>query len=255
MLSLKAPGKTNTSGYFHNYFNDLFAKKRQLVKLELDSIDRVQSYWQTILGSTVTDRAKAESSVKECYRYANLNLPSIIWADHPLNVIKILINRPDLRDVSGLMLQEIWQSELAIQKSIAPESVAYVLSHINPHHIINTPSGTRQIAPIADRLNELVINQVKNLYYDLTERAIPTPLQNYQIGDLGYFDYFLRIGIDIPHIKPAIDLAISCGWCWTFERLAILTPKPSKIEIDRQGKIISILYNGVNILSESKQAS
>ncbi|WP_310422304.1 hypothetical protein [Chamaesiphon sp. VAR_48_metabat_135_sub] len=255
MLFLKAQAKTNTSGYFHKYFNNLFVKKRQLTEIELDSIDRVQADWQNILGSTVTDRAKAESSVKDCYQYANLNIPNIIWADHPLNVIKILINRPDLDDISGLIIQEIWQSELAIQRSICPESAAYILSHLNPQQPIDTPIGTRQIAPIANRLNELVMSQVNNLYYDLTERKIPPPLQDYQIGDLGYFDYFLRIGLNIPRIKPVIDLAKSGGWCWTFEKLAILTPKPSKIKIDRRGKIIGIFYNGVNILSGSNQAN
>jgi hypothetical protein len=99
-----------------------------------------------------------------------------------------------------------------------------------------------------------VMSRAKNLCSNLTERTIPTPLQDYRIGDLGYFDYFLRIGLDIPQIQPAIDLAKSCGWCWTFERLAILTPKPSKIKIDRQGKIVGIIYNNVNILSESKQS-
>jgi hypothetical protein len=252
MLFIKAQAKTNTSGYFYNYFNDLFAKKRQLVKSELDSLDRVQADWQTILGNTVTDRAKSESSIKDGYRYAGLDTPNIIWADQPLNVLKILINRPDLRDISGLIIQEIWQSELAIQKSIDPQYTAYVLANINPKHIINTPVGTRQIVPIADKLNELVMDRVNNLYYDLTERIVPTPLQDYRIGDLGYFDYFLRIGVNIPRIKPAIDLAKSCGWCWTFENLAILTPKPSKIKIDRQGQIIGIFYNDANILSELK---
>ncbi len=252
MLFLKPQGKTNTSGSAHSYFNNLFAsKKRELVKLELDLIEQVQADWQTILGSTVTDRPQAESSINDCYRYAGLNLPNIIWADHPLNVIKTLINRPDLVDVSGIILNEIWQSELKIQQSIDPKSAAYVLKQINPKHIIKTPIGMRQIAPITDKLNELVMSEVNDFYYDLTERTIPTPLQDYHIGDLGYFDYFLQIGLDIPQIQPAIDLAKSCGWCWTFERLAILTPKPSKVKIDHQGKIIGIIYNDINILSNS----
>ncbi len=252
MLSIKAQAKTNTSGYFHRYFNDLFAKKRKLVKLELDAIDRVQSDWQTIIGSTVTDRFKAENSIKDCYRYAGLNPPNIIWAEHPLNAIKILINQPDLADVSGIMIDSIWQSELVIQNSIEPNSIAHVLASINPKHIIKTPHGTRQISPIADQLNELVMSKMKKFYYDLTERTIPHPLQDYQIGDLGYFDYFWRIGLNIPQIKPAIDLAKSCGWCWSFEKLSILTPKPSKVRIDRQGQITGIIYDDLNILSDSK---
>jgi hypothetical protein len=247
MLSIKAQSKTNTNGYVRSYFNQLFIKKRELVKLELDLIPQVRADWQSILGRTVTDRTKAESSIKNCYRYAGLNLPNIVWADHPMNVLKILINRPDLCDISGLIIQEIWQSELAIQKAIEPKSVAYVLANINPKHIIKTPIGSRQIEPITDRLNDLVATHANALYSELTERTIPAPLQDYQIGDLGYFDYFLRIGLDIPHIQPAIDLAKSCGWCWAFEHLAILTPKPSKVKIDRHGKIMGIIYNGVNI--------
>jgi hypothetical protein len=249
MLSLKTQGNTNTSGSFHGYFKDLFAKKRDLVKLELDAIVQVQTDWENILGSTVTDRAMAETSIKDCYRYAGLNPPSIIWADHPLSVIKIAINRPDLCNVSGAIVNQIWQSELTIQKSISPTSAAYVLKHINPKHTISTPKGNQQIPPITDRLNELVMNRVNALCCDLTNRTLPIPLQDYHIGDLGYFDYFLRIGVNIPHMQPAIDLAKSCGWCWAFDGLAILTPKPSKVTLDRHAQIIGIIYNDLNILS------
>jgi hypothetical protein len=106
------------------------------------------------------------------------------------------------------------------------------------------------VAAIADRLNELVMSQISDLYRDLTEQTIASPLQDYRIGDLSYFDYFLRIGIDIPQVQLAIDLAKSCGWVWTFEKIAILTPKPSRVELDRQGKIVEIIYDGIDILSD-----
>ena len=70
MLSQQAPERTNSSGSIAKYFNNLFDRKRKLVKLELDLIDRVIADWQTILGSTSTDRLKAETSMKDCYRYA-----------------------------------------------------------------------------------------------------------------------------------------------------------------------------------------
>lgn len=254
MLSSKASGKTNTSGYFQNYFKDLFASKRKLVKLELELIDRVRADWHTILENKVTDRTQAEISVKDCYRSAGLDIPIIIWVDHPLNLVSILIDRPELTDVSGLIINQIWQSELKIQHSIDPESTRQVLENISPQNIVKTPNGNLPMDKITDRLNDLVMDRAKDLCSHLTERTIPTPLQDYRIGDLGYFDYFCRIGVDIPQVQPAIDLAKSCGWCWTFERVAILTPKPSKIQIDRHGKIVGIIYNDINILSESKQS-
>jgi hypothetical protein len=263
MLSHQPQTKINSSGYFRNYFNDLFAKKRQLTKLELDLIPQVQADWQTILQSTTTDRHQAEISVKNCYRYAGLSTPTMIWADHPLSVIEISIDRRDLTDVSGKIINNIWQSELEIQHSIDPESTAHIFASIDPQHTVKTRNGNQlQISQIAaapgesicQRLNDLVIGRVNDLYGNLTTQATPAPLQDYRISDLGYFDYFARIGVDIPQIQPAIELAKSCGWCWTFQGLAILTPKPSKIKIDRHGKILGIIYNNVDILSESKSS-
>ncbi len=252
MLSLDAQTKTQVGGSFASYFSDLFAKKqRKLVKLELDFIDQIKAEWEKILGNTSTDRIKAEATVKACYQSVGLNAPSILWADRPISVIKVLINRTDLRDISGVIINQIWnQSELAIQAAIDPASTLHVLTHVNPNHTVKTPTGKHQIPSIADRLNELVLNQINDLYRDLTEGMMPNPLQDYRISDLGYFDYFLRIGVDIPQIQLAIDLAKSCGWVWTFEKVAILTPKPSKVQIDRHGKIVAIIYDGVNILSD-----
>lgn len=251
MLSLDDRRKTNVGGSLANYFSDLFVKKRKLVKLELDFTNQIKAEWETILGCTTTDRIKAETTIKACYQAIGLNAPNILWADRPMSVIKVLIDRTDLRDISGLITHQLWnQSEVAIQAAIDPESTAYVLRHVNPNHTVKTPTGKHQIVAIADRLNELVLGQISDLYRDLTEEMIPNPLQDYRIADLSYFDYFLRIGIDIPQIQLAIDLAKSCGWIWTFEKVAILTPKPAKVKIDRQGQIVAIIYDGVNILSD-----
>ena len=263
MLSHQPQAKINHSGYLRSYFNDLFTKKRQLTKLELDLIPQVQADWQNIIQSTTTNCVQAEISIKNCYRYAGLSTPTIVWAAHPLSVIETAIERRDLIDVSGTIINNIWQSELEIQRSIEPESTAHIFASINPQHPIETQNGNHvqlsQIATapgdgICQRLNDLVIDRIDNLYGNLTTQTTPAPLQDYRISDLGYFDYFARIGVDIPQIQPAIDLAKSCGWCWTFQGLAILTPKPSKIKIDRQGKILGIIYNNVDILSESKSS-
>ncbi len=251
MLSLDNRSKSKVGGSFANYFSDLFVKKRKLVKSELDFTNQIKAEWETILGSTATDRIQAETTLKACYQSVDLNPPNMLWADRPMSVIKVLIHRTDLRDVSGIITNQIWnQSELAIQAAIDPASTAYVLEQVSPKHTVKTPTGKHQIPSIADHLNELVMGQINDLYLDLTERIIPNPLQDYRIGDLSYFDYFLRIGVDIPQIQLAIDLAKSCGWVWTFEKVAILTPKPAKVKIDRQGKILAIIYDGVNILSD-----
>jgi hypothetical protein len=248
MLSLSFGAQTNTSRYFRKYLQDLFPKTRKLVKLEIEAIDRICSNWQAILASSDTDRHHAEQSIKSCYKQAGLDTPSIIWAEHPLNVIKILFNRPDLYDVSDVFVSEFWQCELAIQKAIATESATQVLNRIDPKYQVKMAPGGRKIEFSADYLNELVMSQVEQIYCELTDCNLPKPFQDYNIGILGYFDYFSQIGIEIPQIQPTIELAKSCGWCWTFEKLAILTPKHSGVKVDRSGKIMGILYNDINIL-------
>jgi hypothetical protein len=249
MLSLDARDNTKVGGSFSGYFNDIFVKKRKLVKLELDFVNQVKSEWQTILGDKNNDRAKAENTIKACYRCAGLNAPSIVWADHPIAAIKILLNSNDLVNVSGVITNHLWnESEVIIQQTIDPESTANVLANISPSYSIRTPKGIREVTGIADRLNDVVMKQISDLYLDLAAATIPMPLQDYRIADLSYFDYFLRIGLKIPEIQLPIDLAKSCGWCWTFSNLAILAPKPSKIKINRQGKIVAIIYGDVDII-------
>jgi hypothetical protein len=253
MLSSTAPKRASTSRYFSGYFNSLFAKKRKLAQGELDAIFKVQSKWRTEIEQNVTDRAMAEHSIKNCYHYAGLDTPNIIWANQPINVIKILINRPDLQDVSGTIANEIWQSELKIQREIAAESILRLLAQIELQQTIELLTASRESMTIADRANDLVMSQVKDLYANFNVQKIATPLQDYRIGNLAYFDYFMRIGVDIHRVKPMLNLAKSCGWCWTFDKVAILTPKPSKISIDRQGKIDGIFYDWIDILEKKHE--
>jgi hypothetical protein len=246
MLSNKTVRSAKTS----RSLRDLFAKKHHLVKLERDLIDRVQLEWQDILyrsntnlpGAQLSQRATAETSIKACYQYAGLDAPNIVWIDWPVNAIKFLLTRPDLVDVSGQIVHEIWLSEQAIQQVIDPAAALEVLSRIKTT-IVRSPNTA-----IADRLNELAIDRVKNCYGDLADLTIFNPLQNYSIGNLGYFDYFLQIGVNIPQMQPIIDLAKSCGWCWAFEKLAILTPKPARVISDGQGNILAMIIDGSNVL-------
>ncbi len=242
--------QTVRSAKTSKYLRDRFGQKHQLVKLEPDLIDRVQSEWQDILhhshtnsaGAQLSQRAIAETSIKACYDYADLDAPNIVWIDWPVNAVKFLFTRPDLVDVSEKIVNQIWLSEQAIQQAIEPTLALEVLSRIKTT-IKRSPNTA-----ISERLNQLAIDRVKNCYGDLADFKIFNPLQNYSIGSLGYFDYFLQFGVNIPHIQPIIDLAKSCGWCWTFEKLAILTPKPAQVISDEQGKILAIIIDGSNVL-------
>jgi hypothetical protein len=223
--------QTETSHHYSSYFKNLVIKKRKLVKLELDLIAQVQVEWQNLLENTTTNQTKAEHSIKACYDYLGMDAPNLIWLDSPIAATKVLINSPDLQDISGLIMNGIWQSEVEIQRSIDAKYILQVLKNVNPQQSIETQLGTKAVESIAARSNELITRQVKDLVADQIGFKLPDLVQDYNIGYLSYFDYFHRIGMNIPQVQFAIDLAKSCGWCWTFEKIVMLTPKPSPLNI------------------------
>lgn len=249
MLFLDARPRSRTGESFSHYIRDLFVKKRTLVKLEVDFIPQVRSQWASILLDNQTDRAKAEAAIEACYQYVGLDRPTILWAAHPIDVLKILINRLDFENVSGMISDRLWNSgELSIQQAIDPQSTAMVLEHLHRQQI---DSGTSidQINSIADRMNELIFDRMTKIYSEIYEDSLPSPLQDYQVSDLSYLDYFAKIGVNIPQIQLLVDLATSCGWCWTFKKIAILTPKANQVKVDRDGEVVQIIYDGFDLLS------
>jgi hypothetical protein len=249
MLLIDDRVETKTNKFFSQYLSDLFVKKRKLVKLEIDFISQVRSHWETILLDNKTDRVRAEATIAACYQYVGLDRPTIIWAENPINVLKILINRLDLENVATTIIDRMWNvSELEIQNTIDPESTAIVVEKLR-YGQLDSAIDFQQLNIFADRMNEVTIDRIAEVYSEVSEDGLPHPLQDYRIGDLSYLDYFMRIGIDIPQVKLLAELAKSCGWCWTFKKVAILTPKPDRVSFDLDGRVTEIVYNDLDILT------
>ena len=222
---------------------------RKLVRLEVDYIPQHQARWEKILADPTTDRQLAENAIDACYNYAGLEKPHILWTENPLTAMKLSIERADWVEVGSSILSKIWTScNAEIERQIAPEFIAVVKAYANPRaQLIGTPQNLA-FDPLGDFLNQVSIAEIHKVYQQLDPAQLPVAMQDYRIAYLSYFDYFLQIGIDIPQIQLAIDLAKSCGHCWAFANIAIVTPKPSPIEFDDRGKLISLIYDGVNIL-------
>ena len=231
MLTVGTYHQTKTHRHYSSYFRNLVSTQRKLVTLELDLIAQVQIEWQNLLENTSTNRTKAENSIKACYRYLGIDEPKIIWFDTPVGATKFLINSPKLDDISGLIQHQIWQSEVEIQRSVDSTDILRVLAELKSQQQIDTYAGKLKATTSAARSNQLVINQVQDLVASEIDFKLPDLFQDYNIGYLSYFDYFHRIGVNIPQVQFAIDLAKSCGWCWTFKEVVLLTPKPSRFNL------------------------
>jgi hypothetical protein len=224
-------------------------QRRNLVKLEVDFIPQVREKWEKILADRTTDRERAENAINACYLYAGLERPRILWSENPLNAIKILVDRPDLSDVGTKILRQIWNTcNQTIESQIHLEFIDVVKAYANPRAQVIGEQQQIAFDPLGDFLNQVSIAEIKKIYPQLDPASLPATTQDYRIAYLSYFDYFYQIGIAIPQIQLLIDLAQSCGYCWAFESIAILTPKPSAIEFNDSGDLLSLVYDGVNIL-------
>jgi hypothetical protein len=225
------------------------SQRRKLVKLEVDFISQIRSNWELILADSTTDRAQAESVISNCYAYVGLAQPRILWAENPIIAISILINRPDLEDVASIILSQIWESaNQGIESQIEPDFIQMVMAHANPRARIIGEPPTISFDPLGDYLNQVSIAKIRQVSPLLDLESLPTALQDHRTAYLSYFDFFQEIGINIPQINLLIGLAKSCGCCWAFENIAILTPKPTTIEFNDRGILTTLVYDETNIL-------
>ena len=222
---------------------------RKLVKLEVDFISQTKANWESILTNLTTDRVLAEHTISNCYAYAGLDRPRILWAENPITAISILINRPDLADVASVILNQIWDSSKnEIESQIDPDFIQMVMAHANPRARIIGEPPMISFDPLGDYLNHVSIAKIRQVCPLLDLKSQPTALQDHRTAYLSYFDYFQEIGINIPQINLLINLAKSCGCCWAFGNIAILTPKPTAIEFNARGVLTALVYDEANIL-------
>jgi hypothetical protein len=225
-------------------------KQRKLVRLEVDFIPQHKTRWEKILADPTTDINRAESAIAACYDYAGLTQPQMFWAETPSIAMTIAIERQDLINVGISILSQIWSScTEEIERQITPEFISVVKAFANPRAQIIGESRNIAFDPLGDFLNQVLIAEIKKKYPHIDALSLPVAIQDYRIAYLSYFDYFRQIGFNIPQIQLPIDLAKSCGCCWAFANIAILTPKPSSIEFSDRGELIALNYNGTDILN------
>ncbi len=225
-------------------------KQRKLVRLEVNFIPQHKTRWEKILADLTTDINRAESAISACYDYAGLTQPQMFWAENPSIAMTIAIERQDLVNVGSSILSQIWSScTEEIERQITPEFISVVKAFANPRAQIIGESHNIAFDPLGDFLNQVSITEIKKKYPHIDALSLPVAIQDYRIAYLSYFDYFRQIGFNIPQIQLPIDLAKSCGCCWAFANIAILTPKPSSIEFNNRGELIALNYNGIDILN------
>jgi hypothetical protein len=257
MVLLDLPALKDKNKPVPIYTPKVSSERRKLVKLEVSFLTQIRAKWEIILSDLTTDRSQAEIAIHHCYAYAGLDRPRILWAENPLIAISILVNRPDLKDVASIILSRIWDGcNEEIESKIDPEFIQMVMAAANPRAQIIGEPPTISFDPLGDYLNRVSIAKILQVCPQLDPESLPAALQDHRVAYLSYFDYFQEIGINIPQIDLLINLAKSCGCCWAFGDMAILTPKPTEIlfqqgsatEFGNCGELRALIYDEENIL-------
>jgi hypothetical protein len=219
------------------------------VNLTVDSLPQVKAKWEQILADLRTDRLQAEQAIKDCYQFAGLSHPRILWAENPLNAMMVLTSRSDLAAVGDRILQKFWDDcHQQIERKYDREAIRIAMANANPRAEIVGDINNIKFDPWGDYFNSLLMRKIAKIYPDLDLAKLPVPLQDYRVAYLSYLDYFYTMGVDIPQVKIFTTLASSCGWCWAFDNLAIVTPKPTQIEVNQSNVVTAIDYDGINIV-------
>ena len=243
------PTKSAESESLAQYLSKVETGPRKLVKMEVDFISQNRKKWDEILVNRTTDRELAETAISDCYQYAGLEQSRVLWTENPLTAMTILANRPDLVDVGTNILHQICNScNQVVNSQISPDFIEVVKAYGNPRAQITGEEQKIAFDPLGDFLNRVSIAELKKNYPQIDSASLPAAMQDYRIAYLSYFDYFHQIGLDIPQIQPLVNLAKSCGCCWAFDNITILTPKPTAIEFDEHNLLVALVYDGVNIL-------
>jgi hypothetical protein len=246
---INMPVKSTKAESLAEHLSKVLMERRKLAKLEVDFIPHSRTKWEKVLNDRTTDRERAENAINACYLYAGLERARILWTENPLTAMKTLIDRPDLVDVGSKILHQICDScDRQIEQQIAPEFINVVKAYANPRARVVGDQQKMAFDLLGDFLNQILIYEIQKSYPQLDPTSLPATIQDYRIAYLSYFDYFHQIGFDIPQIQLLVDLACSCGCCWAFENITILTPKPSAIEFNDGGELIALVYDGINIL-------
>ncbi|BAY86608.1 hypothetical protein NIES267_61180 [Calothrix parasitica NIES-267] len=205
----------------------------------------IRDEWIKIaLDTSPTNKQKAEAAIKLAYQGCKPP-KEILWFDNPLSaVIWIASNRKSLGDffqsnfvpdeVSPCIQENIIDAAINSRVSCKVKQLIYVDVLDDIYCVL---SNLRQI--LSDAIDDCFPYDIyeKDNYKDEDFEFIEDAIYNcpqgiWQIHELAYYAYFNAIGIDFPQLIAWWSTARECGCWWCFENFAVVTPKPSEINLD-----------------------
>ena len=224
-------------------------RQKQITELTPEQqalIPIIRDEWIRIgLDTTPINPQKAEDAIALAYKCARLKPPQqILWFNNPVEALTSIASEPELRKeaIRVTVGEAVFNTAFNTVRAAVAEAIRY---------------------GIEDAIAEAVEAAVEDTVFNV-EMAVKEAVGEavfYQIGSawglldvqsLASYAYFDAIGVDCSKLKGLWATAKHCGWWWAFKNIAVVTPKPSVIHLDEQGRlhglgVPAVAYEGFNV--------
>ncbi|MEV5572874.1 DUF6745 domain-containing protein [Spirillospora sp. NPDC052269] len=216
---------------------------------ELDHANLMLSWEATAFATGPGDRAQAEAGVTAAYTAAGLDAPErFLWVDSPAQgalVAAVLAGHADVLREAGLDVPNVLEDAGAsVRETVRtrPWETARTTAYerLGPQEWAR--SWARTAAPLWDRVQQLVI-RIRQAIGDLAgeegsraESVLRAATLDAGLGqhDAAWLAQFDALGTLPPGLA---DVARNAGWWWPYERLVIISARPSELHRDEPGRL------------------
>lgn len=240
-------------------------KIEKLTSEQLALISTIHSEWTKVAFDTSPiDKSEAEAAIHLAYECASIKPPEqILWFDNPHAAINwIALNATELLELIDYSVipddtdtyTDDYMVGVNVNKDVSTYVNASVRRRIKELVYWSMPDAVGDISNILSAIwYVLLTDSLSYESYSLIEDAI----EGYANGPssapmLSYYAYFQAIGVKCPKIEGLIATAKHCGFWWAFDKVAVATPKPLKINLDSNCKLhalseAAVRYKGFNV--------
>lgn len=208
----------------HKHMTQLTPEQEALMRI-------VRDKWIQIgLDTTPTNPRQAKAAIKLAYQCAGMKPPQkILWFKNPLEAMNHIVSTQELQDNS---------TKIALRQGVMNTVFKRVASTVSDIFRYT----------VSDEIEDAIDASIGDITFTIesTLRDAIRPSSFYQLGgtwglsdvsSLAVYAYFDALGIDCSPLKGLWATAQHCGWWWAYKQIAIVTPKPSVIRLDKQGRL------------------
>ncbi|MCP2335684.1 DUF6745 domain-containing protein [Actinomadura rupiterrae] len=216
---------------------------------ELDHANLMLSWESAAFATGPGDRARAEAGITAAYEAAGLDAPQrFLWVESPAQgalAAAVLAGNAEVLREAGIEVPDV-PSDAGASVRDAVRTRPWEAARAEAHERLGNRewarSWSRTAAPLWDKVQQVVV-RIRQAVGDLAredgsraESVLRTATLDAVLGqhDAPWLAQFDALGTPPPGLAEA---ARNAGWWWPYERLVIVSERPSELHRDEPGRL------------------